>query len=234
MPEVAFNLAEPMLFGALCAGAFSLALGLSLPPRGLVRRGTAYLSGIAAVLLMGILGNLDAGLQVLGQLWTLGGERSPSSGGIVRLLAGVFAVIQGARFPVLDFWHSTRFIGPEDVGPIHEFPYFTFLYGDLHAHQIALPLTLAVLVIGLNLMRSLRDNPRRVPWLSVLIGGVLVAMLRATNTWDFPTYAALVALMLVLGAWPGVVRLDRRLLQTLVVSLVAFGVVAQVPCAQYP
>ena len=29
----------------------------------------------------------------------------------------------------------------------------------LHAHQIALPITVAVLLVGLNLMRSLRDDP---------------------------------------------------------------------------
>jgi YYY domain-containing protein len=233
LPEIAFNLAEPTLFGALCAGAFSLAFASSLPLRGRLRRGSAYLAGAAATLLVGVLGNLDAGLQVLDQLARLGSERAPTSGGIARLIAGVLAVIQGAHFPVLDFWRSTRFIGPEDVGPIHEFPYFTFLYGDLHAHQIALPLTVAALLLGLNLMRSLRDNPRRLPWPSLLIAGLLVGMLRATNTWDFPTYAALVALMLVLGAWPGVVRLDRRVVQTLVVSLVAFGIVAQFSFAPY-
>ena len=69
MPEIAFNLAEPTLYGALCAGAFSLAFALSLPLRGHLRRGSAYLAGAAAVLLMGVLGNLDAGLQVLDQLW---------------------------------------------------------------------------------------------------------------------------------------------------------------------
>jgi hypothetical protein len=64
MPEVAFNLAQPTLFGALCAGAFSLAFALSLPVRGHVRRASAYLAGGAAVLLVGVFGNLDAGLQV--------------------------------------------------------------------------------------------------------------------------------------------------------------------------
>ena len=68
----------------------------------------------------------------------------------LRLAAGRAGVVHGARFPPLDFWRSTRFIGPEDVGPIHEFPYFTFLYGDLHAHQIALPLTVAVLLVGVE------------------------------------------------------------------------------------
>src|SRR2546425_7818440 len=143
------------------------------------------------------------------------------------------ALFQGAHFPVLDFWRSTRFIGPEEVGPIHEFPYFTFLYGDLHAHQIALPLTLAVLLVGVNLMRSLRRDPRIVPWPSLLLAGVLVAMLRATNTWDFPTYAAIVGLMLVLGAWRGLWRLERGRIQALVISLIVFGLAFQFSFAPY-
>src|SRR5205823_2121642 len=113
MPEIAFNLAEPTLYGALCAGVFAMAFSLSMPVRSLlVRRTHAYIAGVAAVLLAGVLGNLDAGLQVLDQLWKLGGELAPSSGGIPRLAAGVAAVIEGAHFPVLDFWRSTRFIGP--------------------------------------------------------------------------------------------------------------------------
>jgi YYY domain-containing protein len=227
LPEIAFNLAEPTLFGALCLGAFSVAFGLSLPARGRVGRATAYLAGAASVLLVGILGNLDAGLQVLDQLWRIGGERAAQSGGIARLAMGVLGVIQGARFPPLDFWRSTRFIGPEDAGPIHEFPYFTFLYGDLHAHQIALPITVAVLAIGLNVVRSLRADRGRVPWPSLVIGGVLVGMLRATNTWDFPPYAAIFGLCLVLGAAPGLLRLERRSMQTLVVCALVFGLVTQ-------
>jgi YYY domain-containing protein len=235
LPEIAFNLAEPTLYGALCAGVFAMAFSLSLPARARARvsRAHAYLAGVAAVLLTAALGNLDAGLQVLDQLWKLGGQSAPSSGGVARLGAGILAVLGGDNFPVLDFWRSTRFIGPEDVGPIHEFPYFTFLYGDLHAHQIALPLTVAVLLVGLNLLRSLRDNPRRVPWPSLMIVGLLVAMLRATNTWDYPTYAAIVALMLILGSLPYLLRLERSAIQTLVVSLLVFGVVFQLAFAPY-
>ena len=235
LPEIAFNLAEPTLFGALCAGVFAVAFSLSLPLRALarVRRAHAYLAGVAGVLLAGVLGNLDAGLQILDQLWKLGGDIAPASGGVLRLGAGVLAIIQGAHFPVLDFWRSTRFIGPEDVGPIHEFPYFTFLYGDLHAHQLALPLTVAVLLIGINLLRALRANPYRVPWIPLIVAGVLVSMLRATNTWDFPTYAAVVALMLVLGSLPALVRIERPAITTLIVSGLVFGVVLQVAFAPY-
>lgn len=235
LPEIAFNLAQPTLYGALCAGVFGVAFSLSLSRRGLtrVRHGYAYLAGATAVFLTAVLGNLDAGLQVMDQLSKLGGELAPSSGGIARLAAGVLALFQGHEFPVLDFWRSTRFIGPEDVTPIHEFPFFTFLYGDLHAHQIALPLTVAVLLIGLNLMRALRAEPRRTPWAALLIAGVLVAMLRATNTWDFPTYAAVVALVLVLGSLPSLLRLERPAIQTLIVSLLVFGIVAQLAFMPY-
>jgi YYY domain-containing protein len=235
LPEIAFNLAEPTLYGALCAGAFSLAFSLSLPARvwAGVRRTHAYLAGAAAVLLVAVLGNLDAGLQALDQLWKLGGEHAPASGGVLRIGAGLLAVLQGDQFPILDFWRSTRFIGPEDVGPIHEFPYFTFLYGDLHAHQIALPLTVAVLLIGLNLMRALRYNPRRVPWAPLVMAGVLVAMLRATNTWDFPTYTAVVVLALVLGSLPALLRLERPAIQAFIVSLLVFGVAFQFSFAPY-
>jgi YYY domain-containing protein len=235
MPEIAFNLAEPTLYGALCAGVFAMAFSLSLPRRVLphVRRAHAYLAGGAAVALAALLGNLDAGLQVLDQLWKLGGDAAPTSGGAIRLLAGLGAVLRGVPFPVLDFWRSTRFIGPEDVGPIHEFPYFTFLYGDLHAHQLALPLTVAVMLIALNLVRSLRDNPRRIPWAPVIVGGVLVAMLRATNTWDFPTYTAVIVLALALGSLPALLKLERGAIQTIVVSLIVFGIALQMSFAPY-
>src|SRR5438445_6159213 len=88
MPEIAFNLGEPTLFGALCVGAFSLAFALSLPLRGHLLRASAYVAGIAAAFLVGVFGNLDAGLQVVDQLSKLGGERAPGSGGIARLVAG--------------------------------------------------------------------------------------------------------------------------------------------------
>jgi YYY domain-containing protein len=211
--------------------AFSLCLPVRAPRR--LRRGYAYLAGVAAVLLTGVLGNLDAGLQVLDQLWKIGGDVSPASGGVARFAAGILALFQGRSFPVLDFWRSTRFIGPEDPGPIHEFPYFTFLYGDLHAHQIALPLTVGVLLIGLNLMRSLRADPRRIPWVPLIIAGVLVAMLRATNTWDFPTYAAVTCLVLVLGSAPALLKLERGAIQTLIFSLLIFAAVFQLAFAPY-
>ncbi|MBV9357210.1 MAG: hypothetical protein JO023_16995, partial [Chloroflexi bacterium] len=52
-------------------------------------------------------------------------------------------------------------------------------------------------------------------------------MLRATNTWDFPTYTAVVCFALVLGLGPAILRGNARAVQTLVVSLVTVGALSQ-------
>ena len=239
LPEIAFNLAEPMLFGALCAGAFSLAFALSLPgcavasrcaqARSRLRRRAARpccWSACSATSTRACRCSISCGS------WAASWRRSRAARCAWR--RACWRSFQGAHFPVLDFWRSTRFIGPEDVGPIHEFPYFTFLYGDLHAHQIALPLTVARAAGRPERhAQPARRTRRSVPWPSLLIAGVLVAMLRATNTWDFPTYAAIVGLVLVLGGLHGLLRLDRRVIQTLVVSAVVFGIVFQFSFAPY-
>ncbi len=227
LPEVAFNLAQPSLYGAVGAGVFGTAFSLALPRAGRAARRVGYLAGVSAVVLVALFGNLDGGLQVLDQLWRLGGQSSPDAGGLARLGAGVLAVAQGQRFPPLDFWRSTRLIQPEDPVPITEFPYFTFLYGDLHAQQIALPLAAASVAVALNALRAARRAPDRVPWPSVAWAALLVGMLRVTNTWDMPTYGGLAAVALGLGFLPGLVRLRRGSLQALAASLVVLAAGSQ-------
>jgi YYY domain-containing protein len=92
------------------------------------------------------------------------------------------------------FWTTTRAIAvPEgETAPITEFPYFTFLYGDLHAHMLALPLTLLALAWSVSLVLSVRADRPPSGWIAGalrwLVGGLAIGVLRATNTWDWPTY----------------------------------------------
>ena len=99
------------------------------------------------------------------------------------------------------FWNASRVI-PDTI---NEFPFFTFIYADLHAHMIALPLTLLALaaVVGAGALQcvprrrvgrigcaSRRPGASRLPeLLPIVLLGFVVGALRATNTWDFPTYA---------------------------------------------
>ncbi|MCL4370395.1 MAG: DUF2298 domain-containing protein [Chloroflexi bacterium] len=157
VPAVAFNLAIPSIFALTAAGLYSFGFNFVLVSRRLVARALpdrAILAGLATALVVLIAGNLDGPTQVLEALRRLGGlqfkSTLPMVEGTVKALAGVWAVLSGGRvLPAFDFWRSTRIIGPENPTPITEFPYFTFLYGDLHPHMMAMPI--ATLALGLVL-----------------------------------------------------------------------------------
>ena len=109
------------------------------------------------------------------------------------------------------FWDATRAVGMAiskssggNDSTITEFPFFTFLFADLHAHMIALPLALLALGFSLALMKA--DSKRRTGFnwrlaLGLLPLALASGALAATNTWDYPTYLALGVLTLGLVFW---------------------------------
>lgn len=114
------------------------------------------------------------------------------------LSTGFSQLTQGALFPLGTnrwFWAARSIVGelPNASSEINEFPIFTFVYGDLHAHMIAMPITL--LVIGWLLAEVMiggrQKRPTWVVLLATALGGVAVGILRPTNTWDWVTYLAL-------------------------------------------
>jgi YYY domain-containing protein len=180
-PEVAFNLALASLFSFVAAGA--LALGASLA----VRR--KLVGGLLSATLVCLLGNVDGGLQLV-RGW---GELAPASwwaelpliGWLPRFLAGLLAAIaHGAAPPAYDFWAPSRVI-PDTI---NEFPFFSFLYGDLHPHILNLPFVLAFLALALECGRGQRD--RLWPAVRLVFLAILVGMAIAGNTWDAPLLLA--------------------------------------------
>jgi len=201
VPAIGYNLAVPLLFALTGVGAFSVGYNLF----GRHRRG-AYVAGLMALVFTVLLGNLGVVRLIRAALIALGGEPFPSTipgfAETLSMFRGLWQVIaHGATLPLRPeswYWDPTRIIPalPEEVGPITEFPAFTFLYADLHAHMIALPLTLVALALAVHWARSPR--PR---WPSLLIGGLVIGALWPTNTWDSPTYLALGLAGLALGTW---------------------------------
>jgi YYY domain-containing protein len=130
--------------------------------------------------------------------------------GLGRLFKGETLDIAPNRW----YWAPTRILAEPPVnsgGAIVEMPFFTFLYGDMHAHMIAMPLQFLAMVFILNeLLLAGRDTRRRyMQALALALGALTVGLLRATNTWDWVTFMVLSVLGLGFAWWLSMRRLSR-------------------------
>lgn len=213
-PAVGYNPILPTVFSMLGVGSFGIIFNLvETWRRGRAKDTTDWTaprqvsqwfsiaSGLMAAIAMAILGNLGT-VRMIFQ----GYQRLAAPGGIIEEAALVTRWVWAARGFIMSlggeslpyslgdwYWLPSRAIpAPGDVEPITEFPFFTVIYGDPHAHLFALPITLLALgwclaiVVGKARWRS---------WLaglgSLLLGGLVIGALRPTNTWDFYPYLAL-------------------------------------------
>jgi YYY domain-containing protein len=123
------------------------------------------------------------------------------------------------------FWGPSRVI-TESVGggAITEMPYFTFIYGDLHGHMIAMPVMLLIVVLLFNEI-VLAGRERR-GWLARGLGllwiALPVALTNAVNTWDYPTFLALSTLGLGYAWWLNWRRISRWSLVSVVLKMSTF------------
>ncbi len=135
-PGIAYNLALATLFSWIGLGAFSLLLNVTQ------RLSPAFLGGILII----FFGNLEPFQQLNRMIteyeqWRQAGQPFSFSD---------FMLVD--RF---DFWKASRVIlnrsidgqMPQNGNTVNEFPAFSFVLGDLHAHASALPLHLALLIV---------------------------------------------------------------------------------------
>src|SRR5690606_25845795 len=86
------------------------------------------------------------------------------------------------------YWNASR-VMPPDNQAITEFPFFSILYGDPHAHVFSMaiaPLALGfaiAFVLGRGRWKGILSAA-----CSFLFGGLAISALRPTNTWDFYPY----------------------------------------------
>lgn len=207
VPQVAYNLALPTLFAMTATGAFGVALALAHRENTPVK-GRDLRFGLLGVLFVAVIGNLGELKLVLDGFASLSPSSSesrvPGLTYATEVASGFFQNFLANRQPLPFriewwYWNPTRVIAhpPAEIGPITEFPWFTFLFGDLHAHAMSLPLTLLVLGLVLAITRSATTR-RRGEWLLLSLLALAVGALWPTNTWDFPTYALLVLVALLL------------------------------------
>lgn len=254
VPSVAYNLILPSLFAMLALGAYSLAWNVwtawqaRQPKLRGPRPQSVGLAAAAATVLLGNLGNLH---MILEGYARLGGDGAEGAAFFTRLwwmLRGFVLSVSGASLPYglgEWYWNPTRiFPAPGESAPITEFPLFTFTYADLHAHMIALPVTLLALAWVLSAVLSSAWGAARAQrgaggWLQLawvfVFGGIVIGSLRPINTWDLPVYALLAAIAAGYAIWRYVPqgKADRwpRMLKVLAgpVALAALCYLAYLP-----
>ncbi len=261
VPAIAYNLILPTLFAMLCMGAFSLVwnlvwsanrveeeIGALQPNRWL--EGRFYRVGLWGAGLLAVIGNLGT----VRMIWH----------GFQRLALPAGVMMEDGNFLerwVWSFQGFVRFLGGQNLpygwgdwywvpsralpgNNITEFPMFTFLYADLHAHMIALPITVLVLgwILGILLDRWQWRVVTQRRWLAAgaafLLGGLAIGALRPTNTWDLPTYLVLAVLtmgyvILRNADWPVIWRKDERMLGRLLTLLFAAGLLVGLALVMY-
>ena len=222
MPSIGFNVGLATLYALTAVGCFSFAYNLSRlggPTRFGLR--ASLVAGVGGFVCLAFLGNLDGFSQLLERLARAGqlGMQSalPGISGLWSFVMGLPAVVlAGKPIEPFDFWRSSRII-PNNT--INEFPFWTFLFADLHAHLISIPYQVATLVVLLHVAHGgLRPTPflTTIPadvglarWVWRLFGwrrvaevaflGWLVGALYVINSWEFPTYLLLTAATLLLA-----------------------------------
>ncbi|MFC1649401.1 DUF2298 domain-containing protein [Patescibacteria group bacterium] len=133
--------------------------------------------------------------------------RIPIITGILCALLVVFAGNFHTPYYVIkegmdDYWYpdATRFIGhnPEtDDKTIHEFPIYSFVVSDLHAHVLSLPFVIVVIAILANLFIN-KYEFRDFFWLHTILLSFVMGIIFMTNSWDFGNYLVVIFVSLFL------------------------------------
>lgn len=129
--------------------------------------------------------------------------------------------IAPSRF--LWWWQSSRVIHDrtlfgDEVEVIDEFPFFSFLLGDMHPHVLSLPFVFLAIVLALNVFVAASTGQEKptgplawptswgalydllpLTWIDLLVTAVALGGLSFLNTWDFPIYAFVVTLAYMAG-----------------------------------
>ncbi len=104
----------------------------------------------------------------------------------------VLAALQQHAALTFDFWASSRVI----PYTINEFPFWSFLFADLHPHVIDLPIEILAIGLAVALISEPPTRPvsATLAISRLLLLGLVLGAIYCTNTWDLPTYALLIVL----------------------------------------
>ena len=217
---MAFNLMVALIFGLSAVGAYGILynllanhqLQITNNQSKIVNRKSSIVSPLLAPLFLLLLSNAEGFLEVLhrkGLFWTFNSDGTAASRFWTWLDIPDLRDVPAQPFQWIPdrfwwWWRASRVVQDYDLNgtfreAIDEFPFFSYLLGDLHPHVLAMPFTLLAIAVALNLFLGgwrgnmdlyfgqLHINKTGFFTLALVLGG-----LAFLNTWDILIAAALI------------------------------------------
>ena len=223
IPASAYNIILPLLFSCLVGAAFSLGWNIyqgiqskkvEIDPEKTRRLPSgAVWSGLATVFLLAIAGNLGTLRLLVESMQKLGaGGALLEEGTFIQSINWFFqGFLQFLRKTPLQLYPGDWYWVPSRAIPgeaITEFPYFTFLYADLHAHLIAMPIVLLSISWGISFLFARGKWSNRTgnqgtfgTIVGFLVGAMVIGALKPANTWDYYTFLILNLVIMAYVTW---------------------------------
>lgn len=185
-----FNLSVALIPALGATMAFGLVY--NFVARAATARRALVFGGVAAVFLV-LLANIEGVFEMLA-------AHGVGSSGMYKTLDfyGLTGTEQTTRWFPTTFWWVGRAVNIGSNWDLREFPFFSYMAGDLHSHILGLPFDLAALATLLNLWRS--DHPLDLAYwrahpLSGAVTAVMVGVIGFVNVWNLPAYVFLLVLV---------------------------------------
>ena len=177
---------------------------------------TPVSAGLIAVFFVCIIANLDGAVQLIESGWANVIHGEPLRQFDFWRSSRMIPELADYNPSVFAFWlvdpivlaadsfcaHGLRLDSTcPDISPhITEFPFFTFLFADLHAHLIAIPFGLLVLGFCLSFMVGLKSATKT--WVAIVVPffGLALGALWVIIAWDYTSYIVLMFAILSVGA----------------------------------
>lgn len=229
---IAFNLTLIFWFALISVGAFGILFNILI---GKIQRDKKIISQkkVNSTLLYGFLAPVflllvSNGEGLLELLHSLGFLWKPDQGGeIVSHFWSWLDIKELSQPPPIPFnwdlgriggtwwWRASRVLQDYTIQGqareiIDEFPFFSFLLGDLHPHVLAIPFVLLCIISGYTYLLEENENKfsliknvtafwrKGFNWFLALALGSLIFV----NTWDFPVYFGMVGAIFIISIYP--------------------------------
>ena len=194
LPEIAFQLGVATFVALAVMGVWTLAINLIKGNLQKVTEGSPnhrspFFFGLLAVSFFGIFGTWDAVRRHHQRFreantWNALSDW-PFIGSVVEFVGGFWEWVNRASVQAFDWWSPSRVnSGNFDIT---EFPFFTFLFGDLHPHLMGMAFFGLLLCASFAYVLTCQNGKRKSAYLLAGLIGAVLGIVRMTNTWDFPT-----------------------------------------------